>query len=88
MPKEAVQTACSYEKGCYSKTLTPTRGHCSACHEYFNSDAAFDKHRVGRPDDPKNPRRCLSVSEMVKAGMGLNDAGFWVTKAFDAVGKW
>jgi hypothetical protein len=57
----------------------PLRGGrclCGACGEFFNSTAAFDKHRVG----PMTDRRCRSVAEMNDAGMAHNAAGYWITQ--------
>jgi hypothetical protein len=51
---------------------------CSACHELFNSTAAFDKHRFG---EYGNGRRCLTVEEMLAKGMSRNSGGWWVTAA-------
>ncbi len=53
------------------RKLTDSRCQCSGCNEYFNSDSAFDKHRVGefgRAIGP-NIRRCLSPDEMRAEGM-------------------
>lgn len=50
---------------------------CVACREYFNSTAAFDKHRVGKFD---TNRRCLTVEEMRGKGMDKSARGFWVTQ--------
>ncbi len=60
--------------------LTWHRNQCPTCHDYFNSDTAFDKHRIGDFNDPADPRRCMTVDEMEKAGMSRNKAGFWITK--------
>lgn len=49
---------------------------CSGCNEYFNSTAAFDKHRRGYYG---LYRRCLSVDEMLSIGMARNADGWWVT---------
>lgn len=57
--------------------LTGDRCRCATCLEYFNSSAAFDKHRIGRFDPPE--RRCRSVEEMAAAGMVRNARGYWVT---------
>lgn len=46
------------------------RCKCGACGEYFNSVAAFDKHRIGEWTD----RKC-DVSKLEK-----NAQGYWVTK--------
>lgn len=54
-----------------TRKLTDSRCQCSGCGEYFNSDAAFDKHRIGRFGVPADQggRRCMSPDEMGKAGM-------------------
>lgn len=61
------------------RTATVTVGHnrcqCAACKEYFNSVAAFDKHRTGRPEE----RRCMTEEEMRAKGMDKNQVGYWVT---------
>jgi hypothetical protein len=56
---------------------SPATGGCG---EYFNSTAAFDKHRVGRHGVD---RRCRTEAEMLAAGMVRNAAGSWLTKAFE-----
>lgn len=58
--------------------LSGDRNQCPTCEEYFNSTAAFEKHRVG-DYAPKGVRRCLSVEEMQAKKMAKNAAGFWVT---------
>lgn len=55
--------------------LRGDRNQCPTCSEYFNSTAAFEKHRTGL----FSARRCLSIEEMDVKGMSKNDAGFWVT---------
>lgn len=55
--------------------LTGDRCQCSACGLFFNSTAAFDKHR----DGPMIQRRCLSDVEMRAKGMAVNARGFWVS---------
>ena len=57
--------------------LGNSRCQCRACAEYFNSVAAFDKHRRGKPEN----RRCLSPDSMLAVGMTTNKAGFWITEA-------
>ena len=52
-----------------------TRCQCADCKEYFNSVAAFDKHRTGKWE----ARRCMSVDEMESKGMAKNNDGYWVT---------
>ena len=53
---------------------------CPTCDEYFNSVAAFDKHRTGTYE---TVRRCLAPDEMTAAGMSVNQRGFWVSQAFN-----
>jgi hypothetical protein len=55
--------------------LTGDRNQCPGCDEYFNSTAAFDKHRVGQHGVD---RRCLNADQMLAKGMAKNSAGFWV----------
>jgi hypothetical protein len=50
-----------------------------SCHGFFNSDSAFDKHRIG---DFGVDRRCMTEQEMLQAGMVLNKDGFWTTGVF------
>jgi hypothetical protein len=59
------------------RKLGSNRCQCAMCGEYFNSTAAFDKHRIG---DPIAGRRCRSPSEMEAAGM-VESRGWWVTSA-------
>ena len=69
-----------------ARKLGDSRCQCSGCGEYFNSDGAFDKHRVGQFNLPKtdpNRRRCMSVPEMLAAGMALNADKWWITKPYD-----
>ena len=47
---------------------------CSACGEYFNSTAAFDKHRRG----DFNGRICLDRAQMLKKGMAVSSTGWWI----------
>jgi hypothetical protein len=46
---------------------------CTVCGYTFAGDAAFDKHRVGKPD----VRRCLSPDELRAAGWVTNAYGHW-----------
>ncbi len=57
--------------------LTGQRNQCPTCRLYFNSNAAFDKHRTG--EHHNKTRRCMTVDEMTSKGMAQNKAGFWVT---------
>lgn len=58
------------------RTLTGQRNQCPSCLLYFNSNAAFDKHRTG---DHGKDRRCMTQEEMTAKGMATNARGFWVT---------
>ena len=60
-----------------TRKLTYSRCQCSGCGEYFNSDTAFDKHRVGAFGID---RRCLSQSGMLAAGMVKNASDWWVSE--------
>lgn len=53
---------------------------CRGCGEYFNSTAAFDKHRLSG--------KCLTPQEMLDKGMGQKDSGHWVTKLWDRESHW
>lgn len=61
--------------------LTGMRNQCQGCKQYFNSNHAFDKHRVGKHC---SGRRCLTPEEMLERGMSLNSANFWITEKRDA----
>jgi hypothetical protein len=56
--------------------LTGQRSLCRTCGVYFNSTAAFDKHRIGTHGVD---RRCMTVDEMLAKGMAQAASGFWVT---------
>lgn len=56
--------------------LTGQRNECPSCELFFNSNAAFDKHRTG---DHGKDRRCMTVDEMLAKGMAQNATGWWVT---------
>lgn len=62
------------------KTLSGQRNQCRGCGEYFNSNAAFEKHRTGKHG---KDRRCRTPEEMLEKGMALNKAGFWVGEIYD-----
>ena len=57
--------------------LTGSRCLCRACGELFNSVRAFEAHRTGVD---LSTRRCITAKEMEHRGMGINAAGFWITK--------
>lgn len=57
---------------------------CRKCGAGFNSTAAFDKHRIGSPRQPRDPvnapdRRCRTPEEMLAIGMAVNGRGRYVT---------
>ncbi len=60
--------------------LTGNRNQCGGCKQYFNSNAAFDKHRTGVFGVD---RRCLNDDEMLGKKMEKNVAGFWTTGLMD-----
>ena len=53
------------------RKLTDSRCQCAGGGEYFNSDSAFDKHRIG--DFGKN-RRCMTTAEM-REGRDVQERG-------------
>ncbi|RYE43948.1 MAG: hypothetical protein EOP24_26225 [Hyphomicrobiales bacterium] len=55
--------------------LSGDRNQCQGCKTYFNSTAAFDKHRRG---EHGVDRHCLTDEQMTAKGMAKNAAGFWV----------
>lgn len=59
------------------RALVGQHNQCAACLEYFNSNAAFDKHRIG---EFGVDRRCSTVGEMTARGKSLNTGGWWVTE--------
>jgi hypothetical protein len=65
------------------RMLRGDHNQCPGCHEYFNSTAAFEKHRVGEygtgPNGSSPDRRCLTVAEMRDKGMS-DASGWWVTR--------
>ena len=61
------------------KKVGNRRCQCGACKEYFNSVAAFEKHRIG---DHGVNRRCMSPKAMYQAGMSINGAGFWISSSW------
>lgn len=56
------------------RKLTGNRNQCAGCGEFFNSNGAFDKHRIGKHGID---RRCMTPQEMVDAGFFKPDDGFW-----------
>lgn len=67
--------------------LGESRCQCSACGDYFNSTAAFDRHRCGefaKPGKVDGMRGCKTRAQMVMDGMERNRAGFWITERREA----
>jgi len=67
--------------------LTGRRCECTACGKVFNSESAFDRHRVGEFAGlgGASSRRCLTEAELLAGGWSRNGAGAWITKPFLAV---
>jgi hypothetical protein len=64
--------------------LTGRRCQCTACGDLFNSETAFDRHRVGdfAGLGGINTRRCMTEAELLAAGLSRNRAGAWITSVF------
>ena len=60
------------------RRLEGEHNQCPGCGEYFNSNKAFDKHRIG---DFGVDRRCVTVEEMLAKGMSLSKTNWWITEA-------
>ena len=63
-------------------TLKGCRCQCAACGEYFGSERAFDRHRVGEYEVPgraSDSRRCLRLRELLSAGWHRSARGFLLT---------
>jgi hypothetical protein len=58
------------------RKLTGEHNHCSNCGQYFNSNHAFDKHRIGVIGID---RRCATINEMQARGMSISKTGWWIT---------
>jgi hypothetical protein len=67
--------------------LTGRRCECTACGDLFNSDSAFDRHRVGDLAGlgGASSRRCLTEPELLASGWSRNGAGAWITRPFLAL---
>lgn len=62
--------------------LNGCRCQCAACGQYFGSERAFDRHRVGdyaAPGRWQGTRRCLSVFDMLADGWVRSGRGFLLT---------
>jgi hypothetical protein len=57
--------------------LSGRRCQCAGCGQYFNSESAFNAHRVG---NYAIKRECLTTPQMEAKGMAKNKAQFWVTE--------
>ncbi len=65
-----------------SPMLKGCRCQCTACRDYFGSERAFDRHRVGnfaKAGDWRSTRRCLEKDEMRALGWFKDERGFWLT---------
>lgn len=67
--------------------LTGRRCECTACGDLFNSESAFDRHRIGEFAGlgGTSSRRCLTETELLAAGWCRNEAGAWITRPFLAL---
>ena len=66
------------------RALSGDRNQCPECSEYFNSTAAFSKHRTGdytRDASARSMRRCRTPDEMRSFGMSISASGFWILEA-------
>lgn len=62
--------------------LNGCRCQCAACGEYFGSERAFDRHRVGdyaAPGQWRGTRRCQTVAALLAAGWHRSARGFLLT---------
>jgi hypothetical protein len=57
--------------------LKGARNQCQGCKEYFNSEKAFERHRIG---EYGVDRRCRTPEEMMERGYSKNKQGFWITQ--------
>ena len=57
-----------------------SRNQCQACKQYFNSNTAFDFHRIG---EHGVDRRCMTVVEMLGRNMEVNKDGYWIKDKFN-----
>lgn len=58
--------------------LNGRRMRCCACFELFNSESAFNGHRVG---EHGKDRHCLTPEQLLAKDWCKNKAGFWTTGA-------
>lgn len=59
--------------------LTGSRCQCADCGKYFGSVRGFDRHRVGKFDNPAKRRRCLTLVELLARGWDRDARGFLLT---------
>ena len=62
-----------------NRKLNGDHCRCAACGEYFNSTAAFDKHRIG----DMTMRSCRTPDVMRAVGMQISSTGWWITESRD-----
>ena len=60
--------------------------HCPACHQTFTGATAGDMHRVGTHGVD---RHCLTETEMLAKGMGVDSRGRWKSsdESWDTAGS-
>jgi hypothetical protein len=62
-----------------------SRYTCCVCLKKFNSETAFNAHRIG--DFRKGTRRCSSVPEMECKGMQVTDKNVWTCGSMSDAAK-
>lgn len=62
--------------------LTKDQNECPSCGAVFETNEAFDAHRIGKFATPSKPntRHCLTDQEMHEAGFRANRAGFLLSE--------
>lgn len=64
----------------YAGPLTGRMCQCTTCGHTFGGERGFDLHRVGEyaaPGKFADRRRCLSVDELLAAGLTQDARGIW-----------
>jgi len=81
MPRHTVEIDLGADRGetIVKPKLTGRVCQCTVCGEVFNSEAGFNKHRIGTHGVD---RRCMTPDAMREAGMALNSRMRWVGSAF------
>lgn len=60
--------------------------HCAVCCETFTGTEAGDMHRIGDHND--GTRRCMTVDEMLDAGLVRDTRGMWRRDRGDRPNRW